>query len=153
MRINPTGFRSQRVLPAGLPFIGGRAGCDSASFVVHLDLTGRASTVLVGAVPPGAWERLTFTIHKPDDDEAVPGPDFKAGSRGNQRFSIIVRGAIEATPLVLTVRDSMRQRVAFSPPVRVRQGEALDPRRDEDVEAIAGAIKVSFRALGNEGEA
>ena len=50
---------------------------NTASFVVDLDLTGRASKVLVGAVPPGAWERLTFKIHKPEDDEAVPDPDFK----------------------------------------------------------------------------
>ena len=146
----------------------------TSSFVVDLDLTGRANTVLVGAVPPGAWERLTFTIHKPEDDEVVSDPDFKEGSSGNQQFSVIVRGVIEGTPFVLKVRDSMRQRVAFSPPFRVRKGdgpvvvtvladvnqwfvgrdgEALDPRRDDDVEAIADAIKASFRALGNEGEA
>ncbi len=147
---------------------------NTASFVVNLDLTGRANTVLVGAVPPGAWERLTFKIHKPEDDEAVPDPDFKEGSSGNQRFSVIVRGHVEGEPFVLKVRDSMRQRVAFSPPFRVREGDdpvvvtlltdvdqwfvgrdgqVLDPRRDDDVEAIADAIKASFRALGNEGGA
>ncbi len=95
----------------------------TASFVVDLDLTGRASTVPVGVVPPGAWERPTFNIHKPEDDEAVPDPDFKAGSSGHQRFSVIVRGDIEGTPFVPKVRDSMRQRVAFSPPFRVREGD------------------------------
>ena len=125
-------------------------------------------------MPPGAWERPTFNIHKSEDDEAVPDPDFKAGSSGHQRFSVIVRGDIEGTPFVLKIRDSMRQHVAFSPPFRVwegddpvvvtlladvdqwfagRDGQVLDPRRDDDVEAIADAIKASFRALGNEGGA
>ena len=34
-----------------------------------------------------------------------------------------------------------------------RDGQTLDPRRDDDVEAIADAIQASFRALDNEGEA
>ncbi len=74
-------------------------------------------------MPPGAWERPTFNIHKSEDDEAVPDPDFKAGSSGHQRFSVIVRGDVEGTPFVLKVHDSMRQRVAFSLPFRVWEGD------------------------------
>lgn len=144
------------------------------SFVVDLDLTGRANTVLVGAVPPGAYERLTFQIHKPENDEAVPDPAFKEGASGDERFSVIVSGRVEGEPFMLKVRDAMRQRIAFSPPFLVREGDdqvivtlladvdrwfigrdgqALDPRRDDEAEAIADAIKASFRALGNEGGA
>ncbi len=74
-------------------------------------------------MPPGAWERPTFNIHKSEEDEAVPDPDFKAGSSGHQRFSVIVRGDIEGTPFVIKVRHSMRQHVACSPPFRLWEGD------------------------------
>jgi len=141
------------------------------SFVVNLDLTGQANTVAVGTVPPGAYERITFKIHKPEDNEAVPDPEFKEGTSGDQRFSVIVKGRVEGEAFVLKVRKSIRQRTEFSPPFVIGEGddavtvtlladvgswfigedgEALDPRVENDADAIADAIKDSFRALGNE---
>lgn len=141
------------------------------SFVVNLDLTGQANTVAVATVPPGAYERITFKIHKPEDNEAVPDPAFREGTSGDQRFSIIVEGRVEGEPFLLKVRKAMQQRTEFSPPLLIEEGNAevivtlladveawfvsedgqpLDPRLDDDADEIADAIKDSFRMLGNE---
>ncbi|MFQ5570329.1 MAG: hypothetical protein ACE5G0_11680 [Rhodothermales bacterium] len=141
------------------------------SFVVNLDLTGQANTVAVGTVPPGAYERVTFKVHKPEDNEDVPDPEFKQGTSGDQRFSVIIRGNVGGDPFELKVNDSMQQRLELSPPLLIgendnmvvvtlqadveqwfvgEQGQPLDPRLDEHEDDIADAIKDSFRALGND---
>ncbi len=141
---------------------------NTESFVVDLGLSRRANAVKVGAVPPGVYKRLTFKIHKPEDDEAVPDPVFREGSSGDERFSLVVSGRIEDEPFVLKIRESIQQRMAFAPLLDLEaddravtvtlladvdawfvgeEGEALDPRREDDADDIAEAIEASFQTL------
>lgn len=141
------------------------------SFVVNLDPSGTANTVAVGEVPPGTYKRITFKIHKPEDREPIPDPDFREGTSGDQRFSVIVEGQRDGVPFELKVRSSMDQRLDLSSALVLdgtegevsvtlqadvadwfvdEDGTALDPLDPNDHDAIADAIKRSFRALGTD---
>jgi hypothetical protein len=135
---------------------------------VNLRLDGQANDIAVGSIPPDVYKRVTFKIHKPEDHETPPDPDFKEGTSGRQRFSVIVRGTKDGAPFELKIRKSMDQRVALSPPLVIDEttaagnvtlladlstwfvdanGRELDPLNPEDQDAIAEAVKNSFRAL------
>ena len=141
---------------------------ETESFVVNLDLAGQANPVVVGEVPEGSYKRVTFKIHKPEDTEPIPDPEFRDGPSGPQRYAVIVRGTVEGAPFELKIRESIQQRVDLSPPLVLdgdeaevevtlladldrwfvdEDGELLDPRVEDDVDEIADAIKESFRAL------
>ncbi|GIV58157.1 MAG: hypothetical protein KatS3mg042_1070 [Rhodothermaceae bacterium] len=135
---------------------------------VTLNLDGQPNEIAVGTVPPDTYKRITFKIHKPEDDETPPDPDFKEGTSGDQRFSVIVRGSKDGQPFTLKIRKSMDQRVELVPPLVIdettgdinvtlladlsrwfvdEQGRGLDPLNFDHHDAIADAIKDSFRAL------
>ncbi|RMF59682.1 MAG: hypothetical protein D6746_07915, partial [Bacteroidetes bacterium] len=134
---------------------------------VTLNPDGLAHDVAVGAVPPNTYKRVTFKIHKPEDHETPPDPDFKEGTSGDQRFSVIVRGTKDGQPFTLKIRKSMDQRVELVPPLVItdsttsvtvtlttdlsswfvdEDGRMLDPLNPADHDDIADAVKDSFRA-------
>lgn len=137
-------------------------------FAVTLDLDGTPNPVAVQSVPPDTYKRVTFDIHKPEDDETPPDPEFKDGTSGQERYSVIVRGTVEGEPFELKVRESIKQRVALVPPLVIDgttsevtvtlqadiaqwfvddEGRLLDPRIEDDADEVADQIKESFRAL------
>ncbi len=140
----------------------------TGKIAVNLRLDGEPTEIGVGAVPADVYKRITFKIHKPEDDETPPDPEFKEGTSGQQRFSVIVRGTKDGMPFELKIRKSMDQRVDLVPPLVIdettgdvnvtlltdlsawfvgKDGRALDPMNPADEDEIADAMKASFRAL------
>ena len=142
----------------------------SDAVAVTLDLGGEPTTIAVADVPPDAYRRVTFVIHKPEDTEPIPDPDFRDSPSGNDRYSVIVSGTVDGAPFVLKVRDSIQQRIEFNPALVVSEdggpvdvtlltdvaawfvsdsGQPLDPRDENDADEIADRIDDSFGALGD----
>lgn len=94
--------------------------------VMQLSLDATANEVAVATIPNGSYHKISFRIHKPEDDETPPDPDFKIGSSGNERFSVIVEGEFEGATFTYRSTKSMHQRL-FLPEDLVIDGTETGP--------------------------
>jgi hypothetical protein len=132
-------------------------------FVVNLNLDGTVNTVTAGNVPPDIYNRVKFVIHKPEDFETPPDPEFKNGTSGNSRFSVIIKGTYNGNSFVYKSGKSMSQEITFPSPITVsgdtevnvtfvvnmsnwftRNGVELDPENENNWNDIDDNIKDSF---------
>jgi hypothetical protein len=59
-------------------------------FVLFLNLSSSINTISSAIIPAGTYEKIKFEVHKLEDAEAVPDPEF-ADANGS-RYSVIVKG-------------------------------------------------------------
>jgi hypothetical protein len=133
-------------------------------FVVDLNLAGSLNTVAAAKVPAGQYDRVKFTLHKPEEFEPIPDQEFREGTSGQLRFSVIVRGTYNGQTFVYKSRENASQEIRFAKPITVaddgmvnvtlivdthtwfvQNGVALDPADPANSSAIDDAIKASFR--------
>lgn len=135
-------------------------------FVVRLDLTGGVQNIVVGAIPEGTYDRVKFKIHKPEDDETPPDPEFKIGTSGNERFSVIIKGRYHDIPFVYRTKKDIEQSFQLNPALvvsdslsdinvtllvnpsgwfRDEDGNFLDPTLESNEDEIDDSIKDSFK--------
>ena len=143
----------------------------SEMIAVTLGLTGSPTSVAVADLPPGAYKRIDFVIHKPGDTEPIPDPEFREGPSGDQRYSVIIRGTVDGEPFELKIRESIQQRLELQSPLVIEEGSGaikvtlladvgtwfvsedgrlLDPRLEADADEIADRIDDSFSALDSD---
>ena len=91
----------------------------SGPYVVDLDLSTQLHDVVATRVRPGSYDRIRFTIHKPEDQEQLLDTDFADGAGGSVRYSVVVTGAYHETPFVYKSRESARQELTFLNPLTV----------------------------------
>lgn len=136
-------------------------------FVVYLNLTGKMTTIGVSEIPSGTYSKVKFKIHKPEDNETVSDPEFKTGSGGDERFSVIIKGHYFETPFTYKSKKSIEQELNLNPPLviadsvgstnvtllvstyawfRDRNGIILNPADAENEDTIDDNIKDSFKA-------
>jgi len=136
----------------------------TGTLVVNLNPNDPSNTVVVEDIPEGTYKRITFDIHKPEDDETISDPEFKLGTSGDQRFSVIVKGTMDGTAFDLRLKNNMKQRLDLVPPLVIapgngalnvtmqvdlnrwfvgEDGRALDASDFDDIEE---AVKASFKA-------
>jgi len=134
------------------------------SFVVHLNLAGSLNTIAASKVPAGQYDRVRFNLHKPEDFEPIPDPEFREGESGQLRYSVIARGVYEGRGFVYKSRENASQEIWFARPILVAEdgvanvtllvdtnswfvqnGVVLDPTNPGNASAIDDAIKASFR--------
>lgn len=58
-------------------------------FVVFLDLSSGINYISTALIPSGTYEKVKFEIHKLNDNEVVPDPEF---ADANGRYSVIIKG-------------------------------------------------------------
>lgn len=138
-------------------------------FVVVLDLTGQVSTVTTGTIPPGTYDRIKFKIHKPEDTEVIPDPEFRIGTSGDERFSVIVKGVFNGVPFLFRSKEGLDQELPITPPLTIAadgkginttlladvsswfvdsaDGSVLDPMDAENEDLIDENIENSFEAF------
>ncbi len=135
-----------------------------APVLVKLDLSGRATVVTSGSIPAGTYNRLKFNVHKVEDFETPPDPEFKIGNSGNQRFSLIAKGTFNGSSFVFRSRKSMNLELNFSNPVTISGnekinmtvplnphnwfragGDYINPSIEDNEDTIEDNIKSSFR--------
>lgn len=135
-----------------------------APVLVKLDLSGRATVVTSGSIPAGTYNRLKFNVHKVEDFETPPDPEFKIGNSGNQRFSLIAKGTYNGSSFVFRSRKSMNLELNFANPVTISGNEKINmtvplnpynwfrsgsdfinPSNENNEDTIEDNIKSSFR--------
>lgn len=81
-------------------------GIQISPFVIHFNTDGTLQQFTNALIKAGNFTKIKFQIHKPDDNESIPDPEFREGSGGNQRFSFIIKGTIDGNPFVFKSRQS-----------------------------------------------
>jgi hypothetical protein len=76
-------------------------------FVINFKLDGSLKELLSGYVVRDFYTKAKFKVHKPEDNETIPDPDFREGSSGNQRYSFIIKGTYNGAPFVYKSKKSM----------------------------------------------
>lgn len=73
-------------------------------FVVNFDLSSTIKEVLSVYIPVKTYKKVKFQIHKPEDTETPPDPEFKDGSG---RYSFIVKGTYNGNAFVFKSKKSV----------------------------------------------
>lgn len=139
---------------------------ETGPLVINLNLNGTLSTVSVKDVKPGSYDEIEFEVHKPEDNETPPDPDFKIGTSGDERFSVIVEGIYDGQEFLYRSNENMEQEHELATPLVLDEnsqinvtlavdlstwfvdelGNNLNPTIEENRSAIDESIKRSFEA-------
>ena len=95
-------------------------------FVVHLDPDGFNTGTEVNNIPPGTYKRVKFEIHKLEDNETPPDPEFKDGSSGSERYSLIAKGSYNNEPFVYKSQRTTYQEIEFASPLIINDSKAVN---------------------------
>lgn len=87
--------------------------------VVSLSLDASITEITAVKILPGVYDRIRFTVHKPEDHEQVSDSVFKAGESGQDRFSVVITGFYHDAPFTFRSRESTRMELLLSAPVTV----------------------------------
>ena len=102
----------------------------SGPSVVELDFSTKLHDVVVTRVRPGSYDRVRFTVHKPEDQEMLLDSVFADETGGGSLYSVVATGAYHETPFVYKSRESAVQEISFLNPLTVPE---------------SGTVHVTFR--------
>lgn len=69
-------------------------------FVINLNSAEAITQLASTKIPAGTYNKIKFNVHKPEDNETPPDPEFKEGNGGNQRYSVIIKGRYNGSSFV-----------------------------------------------------
>ena len=126
-------------------------------FVLFVNLTSNINLITSAIIPSGSYDKIKFEVHKLNNDEAVPDPDF---ADANGRYSVIVKGKYLGNYFVYRSTKSAHQilnlptAVSVSPDIKsnitmvikpyiwfISGGVYLDPRIPANSNDIDNNIK------------
>ena len=61
-------------------------------------------------IPPGTYDKIRFMVHKLNDNEPIPDPDF---ADANGRYSVVVKGRFNDSSFVFKSDKSAHQKLTF----------------------------------------
>lgn len=146
---------------------------ETGPLAVNLNLDGSVNPISVNEVPAGRYDEIEFEIHKPEDNETPPDPDFKIGTSGDERFSVIVHGTYNGQDFLYRSTESMEQEIELNTPLVIEDGQGninvtlsvdlgqwfvdengndLDPTLEDNRDKIDDSIKRSFKAFKDDDE-
>lgn len=79
-------------------------------FVLFLNLSSSINTISTALIPAGTYDKIKFEVHKLNDNEAIPDPEF---ADANGRYSVIVKGRYLGNYFVYKSSKSAHQKLNF----------------------------------------
>jgi hypothetical protein len=134
-----------------------------APVVIYFGTSGQIISVTAGNLPAGTWNKIKLKIHKPEDTEPIPDPEFREGTSGNQRYSFIIKGTFNGNAFVYKSRKSASIIINLSTPIItgnssrnitllvnpglwfMNNGTVLDPTNANNDDLIDDNLKNSFK--------
>jgi len=95
-------------------------------FVIHLNPNGINTGVQVSDIPEGTYKRVKFEVHKLEDFEIPPDPEFREGESGSERYSIIIKGEFNNTPFVYKSQRTTYQKIEFQTPLVIENNSSVN---------------------------
>jgi hypothetical protein len=132
-------------------------------FVVNFDLTSNLREVLSVYIPTRTYRKVKFQIHKPEDTETPPDPEFKDA---NGRYSFIVKGTYNGNAFVFKSKKTVNLLINMNGNVTIGSnkvnismlinklmwfkdggGNEIDPRESGNENTIDDNLKNSFKRV------
>jgi hypothetical protein len=79
-------------------------------FVLFLNLSSSINVICSAIIPAGVYDKIKFEVHKLNDNEAIPDPEF---ADANGRYSVIVKGSYLGNYFVYRSPKSAHQILQF----------------------------------------
>ncbi|MDZ4712949.1 MAG: hypothetical protein SGI89_11585 [bacterium] len=79
-------------------------------FVLYLNLLTNVNVIGTGLIPAGTYDKVRFMVHKLENNETPPDPEF---ADANGRYSVIVKGTYGGVPFVYKSTKSAHQKLTF----------------------------------------
>ncbi len=79
-------------------------------FVIFMNFSNTVTLMTSAQVPDGSYDKIKFEIHKLEDSETPPDPEFVSGS---ERYSVIVKGFFNGSYFVYKSSKSAHQILNF----------------------------------------
>ncbi len=132
-------------------------------YVINLALDGSLRELMNGYVVRDIYTKAKFQVHKAEDGQQIPDPEFKEGSGDNQRFSFIIKGTYNGSAFVYKSKRSMDIVINFNSASNIKlknqnltilfnktgwfmNGAAvLNPNLPQNADIIDNNIKASFK--------
>lgn len=99
---------------------------ESGLRVVNLAMDARITEISAVRIRPGEYDRIRFTIHKPDDQEQVGDSTFIAADSTHQRFSVVITGFYHETAFTFRSQESATQELRLLAPVNLTEDETIN---------------------------
>jgi hypothetical protein len=77
-------------------------------FVINLSMDSKLNLITSTQLPAGNYEKVKFQIHKLQENEILPDPDF---SDANGRYSVVVKGSFNGADFVYKSNVTANQKV------------------------------------------
>ncbi|HMQ78215.1 MAG TPA: hypothetical protein PKE39_04845 [Ignavibacteria bacterium] len=131
--------------------------------VIYFNTGGQVISVTAANLPAGTWNKIKLQIHKPEDTESIPDPEFREGTSGNQRYSFIIKGTYNGSPFVYKSRKRADIIINLPAPLVtggsqknitilvnpalwfMNNGNVLDPSNSGNDDMIDDNLKNSFK--------
>ena len=132
-------------------------------FVVNFDLSSTLKEVLSVYIPTKTYRKVKFQIHKPEDTETPPDPEFKDASG---RYSFIVKGTYNGNAFVFKSKKSVNLLINMNNTVNINSnkvnismlinklmwfkdggGNEIDPRESGNENTIDDNLRNSFKSV------
>ena len=131
--------------------------------VIYFNTGGQVISVTAANLPSGTWNKIKLQIHKPEDTEPIPDPEFREGTSGNQRHSFIIKGTYNGNAFVYKSRKRADIIINLSTPLTtgngsrnitllvnpslwfMNNGNVLDPTNSSNDDIIDDNLKNSFK--------
>ena len=132
-------------------------------FVINLALDGNLKELLNGYIVRDIYTKAKFKVHKPEDNEQIPDPEFREGSSGDKRYSFIIKGTYNGAPFVYKSKKSMNIVINLNKSTNINlksenltvifnkvnwfmnNGSVLNPNLPQNADTIDDNIKNSFK--------
>lgn len=131
--------------------------------VIYFNTGGQIISVTAANLPSGTWNKIKLKIHKPEDSEPIPDPEFREGTSGNQRYSFIIKGSYNGSAFVYKSRKGASIIINLAAPINtgngsrnitllvnpalwfMNNGNVLDPTNSGNDDLIDDNLKNSFK--------
>lgn len=89
----------------------GEKNFKTGNYVLYLILDARVMTIGSAYIPVGTYDKVNFEIHKLQDNETPPDPDFVDA---NGRYSTVAKGTYNGTPFIFKSDISASQKIRMT---------------------------------------
>lgn len=88
-------------------------------YVLNLDFNSGITFIAAGYIPAGTYDKVKFEIHKLNDNEETPDPEFIDASG---RYSTVIKGRVNGTAFTFKSSASAHQMLSFPNLLKVNEG-------------------------------
>ncbi|PKL83506.1 MAG: hypothetical protein CVV24_04655 [Ignavibacteriae bacterium HGW-Ignavibacteriae-3] len=134
--------------------VGDSSNVKVGPMVVRLNLDGTPTEFAAGNVIAGNYSKIKFRLHKPEDAEIISDSEFKSGSSGDLRYSVIVKGKFNGIGFIYKSTKTATQEVNLKNSINLTSDVKTNVTLSVDVNSwfIKGTIILDPNNIANKND-